>query len=421
MRIASVIVAFTFSLTLFGNTEIVKIEVEGLGTSERNAIDLALTEAMGRVNGRSIESEVLSQTSETTKTEGDSFEYLGSEEYQNEIKSKTKGVVESYNLISSGKDTTGLYRVKLSVSVLKFKPSKSANRKRIAVLPLQARNNCCRVGATSINGDALGPELTAAVSAYLVQTRKFTVLDRAYEDQASSERDRLSGPNVPITELAKLGQSLVADYVLVGTINNIFLREQERKMSTVDRVIKSIQGNVAISYRIVDVPTGQVKFAETYNKRISGEIKNLDDPAQASLEAAQLTANNIGLKILEAIYPFVIESIDGDKVTIGTGGDVMQVGQQFRLIQYGEKVRDSYTKESLGKKETIIGMVEITEVTPKMSYAKIINSSVQDLTSIFKPKSFIVRSIPESAKRNNNQKKQEEMRKKIEEEFDDGW
>ena len=113
MRIASLIVALTFSLALFGNTEIVKIEVEGLGTSERNAIDLALTEAMGRVNGRSIESEVLSQTSETTKTEGDSFEYLGSEEYQNEIKSKTKGVVESYNLISSGKDSTGLYRVKL--------------------------------------------------------------------------------------------------------------------------------------------------------------------------------------------------------------------------------------------------------------------------------------------------------------------
>ena len=192
-------------------------------------------------------------------------------------------------------------------------------------------------------------------------------------------------------------------------------------MSTVDRVIKSIQGNVAISYRIVDVPTGQVKFAETYNKRISGEIKSLEDPAQASLEAAQLTANNIGLKILEAIYPFVIESIDGDQVTIGTGGDVMQVGQQFRLIQYGEKVRDSYTKESLGKKETIIGTVEITEVTPKMSYGKIIKSSVQDLTSKFKPKSFIVRSMPESAKKNNNQKKQEDMRKKIEEEFDDGW
>ncbi len=421
MRIASLIVSLAFSLSLFGNTEVVNIEVEGLGTSERNAIDLALTEAMGRVNGRSIESEVLSQTSETTKSDNDSFEYLGSEEYQNEIKSKTKGVVESYNLISSGKDVTGLYRVKLSVSVIKFKPSKSANRKRIAVLPLQVRNNCCRVGSTSINGEALGPELTAAVSAYLVQTRKFTVLDRAYEGQASTERDRLAGANVPITELAKLGQSLVADYVLVGTINNIVLREQERKLSTVDRIVKSIQGNVAISYRIIDVPTGQVKFAETYNKRISGEIKSLEDAAQASLEAAQLTASNIGLKILEAIYPFVIESIDGDQVTIGTGGDVIQVGQQFRLIQYGEKVRDSYTKESLGRKESVIGMVEITEVTPKISYGKIINTSVKDLQSKFKPKSFIIRSVPEGAKKSNNIKKQKEMRKKIEEEFDEGW
>lgn len=421
MRIASLIVSLAFSLSLFGNTEVVNIEVEGLGTSERNAIDLALTEAMGRVNGRSIESEVLSQTSETTKSDNDSFEYLGSEEYQNEIKSKTKGVVESYNLISSGKDATGLYRVKLSVSVIKFKPSKSANRKRIAVLPLQVRNNCCRVGSTSINGEALGPEVTAAVSAYLVQTRKFTVLDRAYEGQASTERDRLAGANVPITELAKLGQSLVADYVLVGTINNIVLREQERKLSTVDRIVKSIQGNVAISYRIIDVPTGQVKFAETYNKRISGEIKSLEDAAQASLEAAQLTASNIGLKILEAIYPFVIESIDGDQVTIGTGGDVIQVGQQFRLIQYGEKVRDSYTKESLGRKESVIGMVEITEVTPKISYGKIINTSVKDLQSKFKPKSFIIRSVPEGAKKSNNIKKQKEMRKKIEEEFDEGW
>ena len=421
MRIASLIVSLAFSLSLFGNTEVVNIQVEGLGTSERNAIDLALTEAMGRVNGRSIESEVLSQTSETTKSDNDSFEYLGSEEYQNEIKSKTKGVVESYNLISSGKDATGLYRVKLSVSVIKFKPSKSANRKRIAVLPLQVRNNCCRVGSTSINGEALGPEVTAAVSAYLVQTRKFTVLDRAYEGQASTERDRLAGANVPITELAKLGQSLVADYVLVGTINNIVLREQERKLSTVDRIVKSIQGNVAISYRIIDVPTGQVKFAETYNKRISGEIKSLEDAAQASLEAAQLTASNIGLKILEAIYPFVIESIDGDQVTIGTGGDVIQVGQQFRLIQYGEKVRDSYTKESLGRKELVIGMVEITEVTPKISYGKIINTSVKDLQSKFKPKSFIIRSVPEGAKKSNNIKKQKEMRKKIEEEFDEGW
>ena len=106
---------------------------------------------------------------------------------------------------------------------------------------------------------------------------------------------------------------------------------------------------------------------------------------------------------------------------IGTGGDMFKVGDQYRLIQYGEKIIDSYTKESLGRKEKIIGMIEITEVTPKMSYGKVLNSSVKDLESAFKPKSFIIRSLPESAKKKNNIKKQEDMRKKIEEEFDENW
>ena len=193
-------------------------------------------------------------------------------------------------------------------------------------------------------------------------------------------------------------------------------------MATVDRVIKSISGNVAISYRIIDVPTGQVKFAETFNYQIpSGDIKSIQDPVAAALQATSLTADKIGLKILEAIYPFVVESIESDKIVIGTGGDVIKVGQQYRLIQYGDKVRDSYTKESLGRKETVIGIIEITEVTPKMSYGKILNSSVQDLSNAFQPKSFIIRSVPQSAINNQKKQSQAKTREKLKEEFDENW
>ena len=66
-------------------------------------------------------------------------------------------------------------------------------------------------------------------------------------------------------------------------------------------------------------------------------------------------------------------------------------------------------------------MVEITEVTPKMSYGEIINSKIENLESEFKPKSFIIRSLPENMKKKDNKKKQEDMRKKIEEEFDENW
>lgn len=412
---------FVFAGNIPANTEIVKVEVEGIAESLQLAIDRALTEAMGRVNGRSIESEVLSKTSETLSVKNQTEDYLSSTEYQDKIKSKTKGVVQSYNLISSEQLEKNVYKVVLSVSIIKFKASKSSNRKRIAVLPLRARGGCCQVGTTNINGQSFSEELTAAISSYLVQTRKFTVLDRQYESETNTEQAKLSSDEVPITELAKLGQELVADYVLVGTINNLFLREQQRQMSTVDRTITTIVGNAAISYRIIDVPTGQIKFSQTLNKNLNGKVKTINDPVQGVLDTVLIVANDVGLKILETAYPFIVEKIEGENIVIGVGGDIIQVGQRYRLIQYGKKIVDSYTKESLGRKENIIGMVEITEVTPKMSYGKIINTNKENLESEFKPKSFIIRSLPESAQKKNLQKKVDDKRKEIAKEFDEDW
>ena len=403
------------------NTEIIKVEVEGYGETLQSAIDRALTEAMGRVNGRSIESEILSKNSETLNVKNQTEEYLSSSEYQDEIKSKTKGVVESYEVLLSNKGDNNLFYTKLSVSVIKFTESKSSKRKRIAVLPLTARKSCCIVGGTNINEVPLSQEMTAAISSYLVQTRKFTVLDRAYESQSNQEQARLASDSVPITELAKMGQELVADYVLVGTINNIFLKEQTRKLKTVDKEIKSIVGNAAISYRIIDVPTGQIKFSQTFNKDLSGKIKSIDEPTVAALKIVTSISDAIGVKILEAIYPFVVEKIEGKNIVIGVGGDVLKTGQQYRLIQYGKKIIDSYTKESLGRKENIIGMIEITEVTPKMAYGRVISTTVKDLSQEFKPKEFIIRSIPERSRNKKSKKKQENMRKEIEKEFDESW
>ena len=415
------ILSLIFAGLVSANTEIVKVEVEGVGESLQSAIDRGLTEAMGRVNGRSIESEILSKKSEQVNIKNQTEEYLASSEYQDQIKSKTKGVVDSYSLLSSKKLDSNIYEVLLSVSIIKFKPSKTSQRKRIAVLDLRHRNGCCRVGSVDVNGSALSEELTAAISSYLVQTRKFTVLDREYESQLNQEQDRLKSNDVPISELAKLGQELIADYVLVGTLNNFFLREQTRELKTVDRSITTIVGNAAISYRIIDVPTGQVKFSQTFKKNLNGEVKSISNPAEAALDSISVISNSIGLKILEAIYPFVVEKIQGDVVVIGVGGDIIKVGDKYRLIQYGKKIVDSYTKESLGKKENIIGMIEITEVTPKMAYGKILNSTIKNLESEFKAKSLIIRSLPESMKINDNKKKQQDIRKKTQEDFDENW
>ena len=102
-KIKFLIFLCVFAGFLSANTQIVKVEVEGIGESLQSAIDRGLTEAMGRVNGRSIESEILSKTTEKVNINNQNEDYLSSSEYQDKIKSKTKGVVDSYNVLSSEK------------------------------------------------------------------------------------------------------------------------------------------------------------------------------------------------------------------------------------------------------------------------------------------------------------------------------
>ena len=75
----------------------------------------------------------------------------------------------------------------------------------------------------------------------------------------------------------------------------------------------------------------------------------------------------------------------------------MSVGQKMALVQYGESIIDPYTKESLGREEIEIGMVQVTGIQSKMAKAKIITCTV-DLAAEFAPKSFIVRPVKKTKK-----------------------
>ena len=104
---------------------------------------------------------------------------------------------------------------------------------------------------------------------------------------------------------------------------------------------------------------------------------------------------------------------------LNTGGDVVSVGQVFDLMQLGEKVKDAYTKESLGKSETKIGTVEIIQVSPKQSKGKAsLTDANTDLEKGFKPKMYILR-LNNSSKKQALKKKTKEVRKQIEKDFED--
>ena len=236
----------------------------------------------------------------------------------------------------------------------------------------------------------------------------------------------LSG-DVPSQELAKLGQELFSDYILVGTITTAQTKEVVRSMRTNNMTFQEIQGVLQVSYRIIDVPTSQVKFSSNATVNISNSelkklgITNQNSPTEIMYSALNLGSKKIGETILNAIFPILVESIKGNVVILGQGGESVSRGQQMQLILRGDKIMDSYTKESLGRSEEVIGMIKITSVTPKQAYGNIINTTKDNLEELFKPKMMLVRPLTEEFNKEQQkikiQKKRAEQKKK----FDEDW
>ena len=407
--------------------EYVKIETESTGVSVKEAIDSALVQAIERVNGKSMESSSFLKTIEISEQKNNDSSYFSSQEYQDEIQSKSKGQIKSYDILSKNKmSDSSLWVVRVSAIIAKYKVSKSAKRKRIAVLPFQARGDCCMMMGAETNPAFAAQELSRGLSNSLVQSRKFTVLDRDYIQERSSEKKMLSG-DVPSQELAKLGQELFSDYILVGTITTAQTKEVVRSMRTNNMTFQEIQGVVQVSYRIIDVPTSQVKFSSNATVNISNSelkkigITNQNSPTEIMYSTLNLGSKKIGETILNAIFPILVESIKGNVVILGQGGESISRGQQMQLILRGDKIMDSYTKESLGRSEEVIGMIKITSVTPKQAYGNIINTTKDNLEELFKPKMILVRPLTDEFNKEQQKIKIEKKRAEQKKKFDEDW
>ena len=174
--------ALLLPLLSLANVDIIKVKAEGVGSSLNEAVDKALVQAISMVNGKSIESETLLKTKSQSKSTNEGSEFSNEKEMQDEIKSRTNGIVDGYKILDQSKTQSGNVKVKLEVKIAKFKLPKSAKRKKIAVIDFIPRQSCCSFKQTDLNGDAVSNVLTDAINNYLVQTRKFTVLDRNYQN-----------------------------------------------------------------------------------------------------------------------------------------------------------------------------------------------------------------------------------------------
>jgi len=414
-RLISFIILITLVLLFKSNSfaEIKYVETIAKGTGETFEIALkkAFNRAVSKVNGVSVESESVLKTIDKSVTTNEGSSASLTRDLQQSINEKTKGSIKTFEILSETKDSNGLVNIEIKATIAKFALSKSAKRKRIAVVPF--RLNIGRIDLENFSPEDFQELLNQKFSSYLVQTRKFTVLDREFEKEIKGELANLAESD-NIDDQVKIGQTLLADYIIVGRVDNFDIKEVEKKFLTSEKIIKKTMAILNFSYRVIDVPTTQIKYSSSVNLEV-----NLKKQNQPLVYLSDMTARNAGVEVMYAIYPILVEKIEGDLLYLGQGGNQIKLNDQYSLYERSdEKIKDSYTGEILGNVETKVGLVEIVDSNSKFSVAKILEANVE-LDRNFKPRKYMVKPYKSAKKLKQNKAKEniEEKKKKIDETY----
>jgi hypothetical protein len=353
MRVLLLTGLFLVSFVTSVSAAPVEVNVEGTGKTRDEAVSQALVSAVEQVTGVAITAGTALRTQMAAVASADQVVVKLDQQTQSEVQRQSGGIVRSYSILGVS-EVDGMRTAHLSVTIEVFKPKGLGNetRRRIAVAMFATSGN--RPGPTA-------DLLRDRIAAHLTQSRRFAVVDRSQDAAYAQEMQLLQSGNAPVTERARLGQIIGADYIVTGKLRGTAATRSNTVIGLTGEVVTSTTaGSAEADYQVIEIATRQIKWAGT--ARIPGG------------GAVDQVGAKIADEITQTIYPMrLIRFDDPANLIINQGGDSLHVGQRFRAMLMGEMMTDPYTHEPLGETEQEAGLIEIKRVDPKLSYALLVS------------------------------------------------
>jgi TolB-like protein len=374
------------------------VETKGQGVNRDEAINMALKQAVAQVKGVAVSSidtdfDYRSASADIEKTNSGKkveFDAVGVHTGGTTLRTDIAGLVKTYEVLNEKKINDNTYEVTLKVTVYDYESPDKTARIRLAVMPIRTLAASYQFG--SITNPSLDTSrlFSQKLAAALTQTNKFAVLDREYIQEFAQEKKVLID-DAPLEELAKLGQVLGVDYMLVGTINRAGIVRKESYSPAIDRTISEYEADFSFEYRLIVGPTRQIKLADVLNIKLdkTEQLKPLVTKWRPQdMDYKEMMDNFVGMAanqlveiIIDQLYPIRIASIDKyGQVIINQGGSRIAVGQLLDIVSQGKELFDADTKESLGTTETLVATIRIDKVMPRISYAKFVEGDLAKIS-----------------------------------------
>lgn len=287
------------------------IITRGTGPTVNMAIKDALMKAIAQVNGTMISGDSIS----TRKYEDAIKDFNGrtdqstiSQTISGEmIKTTSGGLVESYRILEEGALTSAdpewnqgdrfFARIQSVIPVFDPDNPRPGGRPTIAVLPLALGHIDLPQGDRRLTGDRIADTLTSSMTADLIEDGRYTVLDEKYLRQLDRTRDRiverLRSGRADLKEFLKIGRELTADYVLVGTLEDLSYRQWQEYLKVRKTYETRQEVSIDVEMRLISVATGEIewmkRFEQSWNHmdlmQRTGSKRN-DSPIQFALDEA---------------------------------------------------------------------------------------------------------------------------------------
>lgn len=340
---------FSLALTSFINISYAKtvtVEVSGTGLVKEAAIEQALIQAIRQVNGLEVMSSSKRQTTQL-KVNGQKSSNLASENITTML---TKGQVSHYRILDDNCNNEQC-DVLLSVDLPIYKsPGLSLNKRRkLVVVPFTGQ---------------YGHDFSKNLQTLLVQSRRFAILDREHNSLYQQEKNLLLSSDTPLTEKIHLGRVLGLNYIVTGDVKVNIENFVSRVTLTGESESHFSQTSI-INYQVINLATRQIKWQD--QATLLSDITSLN------------SARSISTTITNAIYPLRIVEHSEEGIILNQGGKNIEMGAIYNVYALGKKLIDPYTKEALGREEINVGQVEITRINTKVSYARIIFGSLNNM------------------------------------------
>lgn len=237
-------------------------------------------------------------------------------------------------------------------------------------------------------GDNLGRAAADVFVTALMETGKFSMIERDKVDIVLAEQDFGATGRITPQTAAQIGKMLGVDLLLTGSVTQFSISRTGGGIRGVSVGVTT--GKVVLQSRLVNTTTGEIVVAaeeenkktlvgaryRSINFRQSFDYGMANDIMHPAVEKMVVKIVNQTAGMSSSTHSGRVIKAQGGQVWINLGtGSGIKVGDEFEVIRKGEELIDPDTGISLGAVEEKVGTIVITEVTAQYAIASIKSGS----------------------------------------------